>query len=124
MINYRRLEPAEAPKLVAFVQACYGDSYPYALLYDEQGLRRQIREQTLVSSGAFNEHDELVGHVGIVWEGFDDETPDAITALVREDYQRQQRTHQPQRARPAPGPWPPLPVRCCPEPPRAGWCPV
>ena len=89
MITYRRLESYEAGKLVSLVKACYGDSYPYSLLYDEVLLEEKLKDQTLISSVAFKEKDELIGHVGIYWEQLENLTADAITGVVLEKYQRQ-----------------------------------
>jgi len=88
MITYRKLESSEAGKLVALVQASYGDSYPYSLLYDEELLAKKLADRSMISSAAFNDED-LIGHVGLHWEQAEHKTADSMTAIVLEAFQRQ-----------------------------------
>ncbi len=89
MIDYRKLQPGDAGKLVDLVQSTYGDSYINSLFYDKDQIHNAVEEARLISSVAFDEHEKLIGHVGMYWDRLDSKTPDPVAAIVRERYQRQ-----------------------------------
>ncbi len=89
MISYQKLRPEHAGQLVDLVLSCYGDSYSNSLLYEADTLGELIAQGQLISSVAFNDKAEMIGHVGLYWDHLDNKTPDSVTAIVREDYQRQ-----------------------------------
>jgi len=88
-VQYRRLLPEEAGRMVRLVKQCYGDSYPMSLFYDEARLSHALRDGLLVSAVAVDPAGELVGHVGTMWEYAGAPTADAMTGMIRPEYQRQ-----------------------------------
>ncbi|TNF34237.1 MAG: hypothetical protein EP312_06945 [Gammaproteobacteria bacterium] len=88
VLHYRRLMPDDAARLIALVRACYGDSYPMALFYDEAAIASKLRDGLLVSAVAETAGGDLIGHVGTMWEYAGAPTADAMTGMIRPEYQR------------------------------------
>jgi len=85
-ISVRCLDAGEAPRLVACVRRCYGDTYADRSFYDSEGIARRIDGGSLRSIVAVNAAGEVVGHMGISLRRTGDITADAGTTLVDPRY--------------------------------------
>jgi hypothetical protein len=91
MIQYRRLEPHEAEKLLRLVRRRYGDSCPNSLFYDREKLEQKLKNGLLVSAAAEEDSSgNSVSHVCTMWGYENAPSADAMTGMILEEYQRQE----------------------------------
>lgn len=86
----RRLVVADAFKLKACFQRCYGDSYVADYFYDPARLRARITSGRLRSVVAVTDAGDIVGHMGLTLRHPDARTVDAGNTIVDPDHRGQQ----------------------------------
>ena len=78
----RPLRADEAPRLVACVRRCYGESYIDPAQYDADEIARSIAEGRRHAIAAVARDGEVVGHIGLTLRRAGDVTADAGMTLV------------------------------------------
>ena len=82
----RSMNENDAERLSRCVKDCYGDTYPVKDFYDPDKIRSLVRQGLMHSQIAVTGEGEVVGHLGIVLDGRDDITADAVAGFVSPDY--------------------------------------
>jgi GNAT superfamily N-acetyltransferase len=87
-IDLLRLE--DIPQLIACVQRCYGDSYPFKQIYSASALEKLISTKTMHSVVCKNENSMVVGHCSLTFSGSDNSSPELGKLFVDPDYRGHQ----------------------------------
>jgi hypothetical protein len=89
-LEFRRLEPGDAPALVRCLRRCYGDTYLHRDFYDLEAIRSLLQRGLLHSGIAVDESGEVVAHLGMLLERVGDRTADMVLGIVDPRYRGQQ----------------------------------
>lgn len=80
------LEIQDIPSLIDCVRRCYGDSYPFSVIYDVDELSKLIQAKLMHSTIAKLSSGEVIGHCALTFDGPQNTSPELGKLLVNPDY--------------------------------------
>lgn len=80
------LQAHEIPRLIDCVRHCYGDSYPFSVLYDTDKLGNLLENRVMYSVIAKISNGEVIGHCALTYDGAQNTAPELGKMLVHPGY--------------------------------------
>ena len=81
-----RLQTPEIPLLIECVRRCYGDSYPFSVIYDVDKLSCLLEDKLMYSVIAKISTGEVIGHCALTYDGAQNTAPELGKMLVDPRY--------------------------------------
>ena len=89
LLVIKPLEIEDIPQLIACVQRCYGDSYPFKQIYSASALEELVLKKAMYSVICKDEAGKVLGHVSLTFASPENSSPELGKLFVDPDYRGQ-----------------------------------